>query len=258
VLLSLVDSQINSKPAQQTSIPRSIVDSPKSQQVSQSNITPNSIKFVVNNICNDGTSVQYRFFDESNNLLWPSSDKVYITSQYQTPNIHEISCNPGATICFGADRRAPPSGHWGVGTNNDQVTSLDTSCVICGSVAEKHLDFSCPAYNSYPNQLNNAHETNKNIKIKLKSKVEVNEPTPSNNSRASTITNTTTNHDYRPYDTSDERISEPPAQSVKKPVEFSELSPSQQQSLKLSCFEARTKGQLQFDECIKAKLSAYK
>lgn len=245
------------KLVQQTSVPPPIVDTPKSQQVHQSNNTPNSIKFIVKNICKDGMSIQYRFFDESNKLMWPSSDKVYTTSQNQTPNIHALSCNPGSTICFGATTySASPTVYWGVGISNAQLTNLDTSCVICGSVTEKYLNFSCPVNNSYNNQLKNPPETNK--KNKFKSRVIKYELPPPTSSRTTTITNTTTNRDYRALDASNNGISEPPSQAVTKLVEFSELSSSQQDSLKLSCFEARTKGQLQFDECIKEKLSAYK
>ena len=105
---------------------------------------PSSIKFVVQfDDCNNGISTQYRFFDETNNLVWPSSDKVYIASQYKVPLITEISCKPGANICIGAAPYSDsPSTSWGVGINNELVTTI--GCVTCGSVPEKHVKFSCP------------------------------------------------------------------------------------------------------------------
>jgi predicted Zn finger-like uncharacterized protein len=105
----------------------------------------NSLKFVVQDDCDDGISIQYRFFDVTNNLWWPSSDKVYKTSQYQVENTHELSCLDNANICFGATPyTVSPTVFWGLGINNDQITNIATSCVSCGSVPEKQLNFSCP------------------------------------------------------------------------------------------------------------------
>jgi hypothetical protein len=217
---------------------------------------PNSVKFVVQDDCNDGISIQYRFFDVTNNLWWPSSDKVYTTSQYQIPNTHELSCSANANICFGATTyTASPTVYWGLGINNDQVTNIATSCVSCGSVSEKRLNFACPANNESVKQTQDNSPTNKK---KYKSNIEVYEPPqPTRNSRATTDT-TTTRQDYRAYNANNDGIRKPPPQEAKKPIEFSYLSPSQKQSLEFACFEARTKGQLQFNECIKTKLSAYK
>jgi hypothetical protein len=143
VIPPLVKNQKDNLPisSSETSAP---IPAPNSA-VLNNEVNKSTVKFIVQDNCNDGIAVQYRFFDVSNNLCWPSSDKVYTTSQYQTPYVHELSCKPGANICFGATTySASPTVQWGVGINNDQVTNLDTSCVSCGSVTEKYFNLSCP------------------------------------------------------------------------------------------------------------------
>jgi len=70
--------------------------------------------------------------------------------------------------------------------------------------------------------------------------------------------NTTTRQNYEAYDTNNDRKRSHIPLVVNKPIEFSDLSPSQQSSIELSCFESKVKGKYFFDECIKVKLSAYK
>jgi len=217
---------------------------------------PNSVKFVVQDDCNDDIAIQYRFFDVTNNLVWPSSDKVYITSQYQIPNTHELSCSPNANICFGATTyTASPTVYWGLGINNDQVTNIATSCVSCGTESEQRLKFACPAKKEYIPQMQDNSPTNN--KKRTKSYSVVYEPPQSTNRSRATTTNTTTGQDYKAYNATKDVMRAPPHEE-KKPIEFSDLSPSQKVNLEYACFEARTIGQLQFDECIKAKLTAYK
>jgi hypothetical protein len=84
-------------------------------------------------------------------------------------------------------------------------------------------------------------------------------PQSTSRSRATTTnTNTTTGQDYKAYNATKEGMRAPPPQEEKKAIEFSDLSPDQKKRLEFACFEARTKGQIQFDECIKTKLSTYK
>lgn len=213
---------------------------------------PNSIRFIVQDDCNDGISIQYRFFDVTNNLWWPSSDQVYITNQQKTPYTHELTCSPNANICFGATTyTASPTVFWGLGINNDQVTNIATSCVSCGSVPEKRLNFACPANNKYIKQTQGNSATNKK---KIKSNLEVYEPPPQSNNNRSTTNTRIKRDDYRIPETYNRDNTEPP-QQVHEPVEFSSLSPNQQMAVEHACFEAKVKGKYFFDECIKSKLS---
>jgi len=136
----------------------------------------NSIKFIVQDDCNDGISIQYRFFDLTNNLWWPSNEQVYTTNQYKIPNTHDLSCSPNSNICFGATTyTASPTVFWGLGINNDQVTNISTSCVSCGSTPEKRLNFACPANNEYIKQTQDNSATNKQ-KIKSNFLIRSNSP----------------------------------------------------------------------------------
>lgn len=52
------------------------------------------------------------------------------------------------------------------------------------------------------------------------------------------------------------RLQDPPKQ--RRPLQLSDLTPDQQAAVELSCFEAKTKGQFLFDECVKRKLAGKK
>ena len=217
----------------------------------------NSVKFVVQDNCNDGISIQYRFFDLTNNLWWPSSDRVYTTSQYKIPNTHDLSCSPNAKICFGATTyTSSPTAYWGLGINKDQETYLDTSCVSCGSISEKWVNFGCPANNGYIERPQG--DSKPNIKKKFESYIQVHEPSqPSNNAREAKSSNTKQDNNDISV-TNNRKIIESQQLPMREPVEFSSLSPSQQASLELACFESKVKGRFFFDECIKARLANYK
>ncbi len=88
---------------------------------SQANQTPSStvrLTWVLSNRCQYGADVQVRFYDLTNNFVWPDGGKVFLVTRGAT---HEISIDTyrGAKVCIGAEPNvASPSSYWGVGVGN--------------------------------------------------------------------------------------------------------------------------------------------
>lgn len=84
------------------------------------------ITFTLADYCNDGYRIDFRFYDETNGLVWPSSTENYYTPGYGIPTSQNLSCNTGATVCYGGNTG---SIFWGVGLNNNQ--SCSNCCISC-------------------------------------------------------------------------------------------------------------------------------
>ena len=83
---------------------------------------PSSVTFRLTDGCNDGSDIQYKFFEyqsaDTSRITgqWPASGRVYTTNGLGETNEHALSCTPRRLVCYGGNRRnAPNSGSWGVG-----------------------------------------------------------------------------------------------------------------------------------------------
>ncbi|MBI5184464.1 MAG: hypothetical protein HZA01_01895 [Nitrospinae bacterium] len=86
-----------------------------------------TIKITIVDKCNDGYEIDYRFYDTTNNLVWPSSSAYYYTQKYAKRYVSTLLCQTGATVCYGGNTGNLLS--WGVGI--DYTESCSDCCVIC-------------------------------------------------------------------------------------------------------------------------------
>jgi hypothetical protein len=68
-----------------------------------------------------------RFFDETNNLVFPNSSQVYTINSGRTGTI-KISVKRGAKICYGVETADLDGYYWGVSLDNSQ------SCASCCNI----------------------------------------------------------------------------------------------------------------------------
>lgn len=102
-----------------------------------------NLKLYVVDKCDDNYNIQYRMFDVTNNMIWPSSKEVYITRS-GGENVHTLSCKTGATICFGASLYdSSMNRYWGVGIDGNVSYDVYKECVTCGDVAEFRRNLVC-------------------------------------------------------------------------------------------------------------------
>src|SRR5258707_11812972 len=85
-----------------------------------------TITFVITDGCNNGVPIDYKFYDETNNLVWPSSSTHYSTAAYNGVYTHNLSCIQGANVCYGA---SSANYYWGVGLLN--TYSCPDCCISC-------------------------------------------------------------------------------------------------------------------------------
>lgn len=84
------------------------------------------ITFTITDGCNNGIPIQYKFYDFTNNLVWPSSTTHYTTLAYNASYTHNLNCRTGANVCYGA--RAG-TGYWGVDRDGSKYCS--DCCITC-------------------------------------------------------------------------------------------------------------------------------
>lgn len=75
--------------------------------------------------CLDG-GLYVRFFDETNNLVWPNKTQVYVIDNGRR-SVFRLSVKRGAKICYGADSIGG-NFYWGVSAEGDQ------SCPDCCNI----------------------------------------------------------------------------------------------------------------------------
>ena len=97
-----------------------------------------TVTFNITDACNDGFRIDYKFFDETNNLVWPSSSTHYFTNFYNTTYTHSLSCSTGAKICFGGETGTR---YWGVDV--DDSKSCTDCCIICATGASWSRQLTC-------------------------------------------------------------------------------------------------------------------
>ena len=89
-----------------------------------------TINFTITDGCNNGVSINYKFYDETNNLVWPSSTTYYYTTALNASYSSNLSCLEGANVCYGA--RSTLNGgqiYWGVDLDNSK--SCTNCCITC-------------------------------------------------------------------------------------------------------------------------------
>lgn len=85
-----------------------------------------TITFTIEDACNNGIRINYKFYDFTNNLVWPSSTTHYYTQYYGARYTHNLSCRVGASVCYGGR-----SGniYWGVDVDGSKY--CDACCISC-------------------------------------------------------------------------------------------------------------------------------
>lgn len=91
-----------------------------------------SITFNITDSCNNGISIDYKFYDETNNLVWPSATTYYYTSALGATYNSNLSCISGANVCYGARTTVGGSTvYWGVDLDNSK--SCTDCCIFCSN-----------------------------------------------------------------------------------------------------------------------------
>jgi len=106
------------------------------QCVTPQPVANSSITVSVEDACNDGYAVEYRFFDTTNGLSYPS----HTTSYSNTVYTHTLKCVSGATIAVGA---RTGNKNWGVGISNNQ--SCSNCAYSCDGRTYQTYRFGCSA-----------------------------------------------------------------------------------------------------------------
>jgi hypothetical protein len=101
------------------------------------------VMWIVTDNCFNGETIQYRFFDETDNLVWPDNTHVYLANGGQVLQSN-LSCKQGNTICIGANQ---PNHNleWSVGIANttDYTKCQNCSCFVCDN-GQGTTTFTCP------------------------------------------------------------------------------------------------------------------
>lgn len=105
----------------------------------------NSITFRIADTCNDGRSVEFRFFEQAAGRLtgrkWPAGG-VWLTGIDRSVVTEPIACQAGTSVCYGARIDGNTRAYWGAGIEGDQ--GCTGCCYACGS-SPPSLNFGCPS-----------------------------------------------------------------------------------------------------------------
>lgn len=102
-------------------------------------IVGSNMTWTISDGCPDGLGIEVRFFDKTNNLVWPpSQSNVYITGSGGSVQ-QTLACQAGAQICYGARPRSQASTNfWGVGINGTEGCAA--CCTNCfGGATSRNL-----------------------------------------------------------------------------------------------------------------------
>jgi hypothetical protein len=92
--------------------------------------------------CVDGLGLYLRFFDETNDLVFPNSTQVYIINSGRTGTI-KLSVKRGAKICFGAENSDLDGYYWGVDVDNSQGCASCCNTVPSSGNISRSLTLIC-------------------------------------------------------------------------------------------------------------------
>ncbi|HET9651961.1 MAG TPA: hypothetical protein VFP36_07210 [Usitatibacter sp.] len=93
---------------------------------SQQQPVNSTITFNLTDGCNNGVSTDYKFYDVTNNLVWPSATTHYSTTAYNATYSHNLSCSTGAKVCYGARNTGF---YWGIDVDGSK--SCSDCCITC-------------------------------------------------------------------------------------------------------------------------------
>jgi hypothetical protein len=83
--------------------------------------------WTIKDSCIDGLGIYVRFFDETNDIVFPNSTQVYSIGSGRTGSV-KLSVKRGAKICYGAEPSNLDGSYWGVSLDDSQ------SCASCCSI----------------------------------------------------------------------------------------------------------------------------
>lgn len=83
--------------------------------------------WTISDNCVDGYGIYVRFFDETNDIVFPNSSQVYSITAGRS-GVLKLSVKRGAKICYGAEPTNRDGSYWGVSLDNDQ------SCASCCNI----------------------------------------------------------------------------------------------------------------------------
>ena len=83
--------------------------------------------WTIKDSCVDGLGIYIRFFDETNDIVFPNSSQLYSIASGRT-GVVKLSVKRGAKICYGAEPSDLDGSYWGVDVDNNQ--SCDSCCNI--------------------------------------------------------------------------------------------------------------------------------
>jgi hypothetical protein len=84
----------------------------------------------IDNSCYDGYGIEFRFYDETDNLVWPDNTNVYYVSSGEVVQT-TLGCRLNNVICIGADQ-PEYNLYWGVSIDNTQ--QCQDCCFQCDNV----------------------------------------------------------------------------------------------------------------------------
>lgn len=97
------------------------------------------LRWQLNDACPDNFGLVARFFDKTDEGLWPDSTHVYVAESGGSI-ARPLSCKTGNKICYGAEPDGDPTRYWGVGIDGDQ--GCEGCCTTCGDV-ERTINLTC-------------------------------------------------------------------------------------------------------------------
>lgn len=91
---------------------------------------PKSMRWDIVDGCEDTGDLQVRFFDMTNDLVWPSADKVWVIENGGS-QAFDLGCRSGAKICYGATAKDSSGKYriWGAGI--DGKNGCEKCCITC-------------------------------------------------------------------------------------------------------------------------------
>jgi hypothetical protein len=89
---------------------------------------PNGVTFRLKSL--HPNVVDVVFYSKSRSVQWPPGGQVYVLRDSQFHD-HDLACNAGEKICYGAWVRNTASSWWGVGRGGNQA--CQNCCRTCGS-----------------------------------------------------------------------------------------------------------------------------
>jgi hypothetical protein len=91
--------------------------------------------------CSDGVGIYVRFFDETNDLVFPNSSQVYTIGSGRTSTI-KLSVKRGAKICFGAES-TDFGFYWGASLDDSQACASCCNIVPNSGNISRSLNLLC-------------------------------------------------------------------------------------------------------------------